>query len=294
MQSNLVISVGLPLVMFIIMLGLGLSLRLDDFFRVISRPKPLLIGLGCQLLILPIICFALVSVSNLPPAIAVGMMLLAASPGGTSAMLFTHLGKGNVALSLCIVAVTTLLTTITIPTVGNISLEAFFGDTKPITVQFHHVLQIFGIAVIPVLCGVFIHRRWPALSARMEKPVKTLATLFLIFVVIAAVVTEWRVVVEWGPIVGLTVIAFSMASLAVGYYVPQLFQIDRRDAIALAMGVALHNAALVMTLTLNQYMLNEPEMAIPPALYGVTAYIICGAFVWLLNKGKVLREEASS
>lgn len=294
MQSNVIISFGLPLVMFVIMLGLGLSLRLDDFARVISQPKPLLIGLGCQLLILPVICYGLVMVSDLPPAIAVGMMLLAASPGGTSAMLFTHLCRGNVALSLCIVAVTTLLTTITIPLIGNLSLEAFFGNTKPITVQFHHILQIFVIAVIPVLGGVFIHRRWPALSARMEKPVKTLATLFLVFVVIAAVVTEWRIVVEWGPIVGLTVVAFSIASLSVGYYVPQLFRIARRDAIALAMGVALHNAALVMTLTLNQYMLNEPEMAIAPALYGVTAYIICSAFVWLLNKGKVLREEASS
>jgi len=292
MQSNLIISLGLPLVMFVIMLGLGLSLRLEDFTEVLARPKALVIGLACQLLVMPLICFGLVSVSNLPPALAVGLTLLAASPGGTSAMLFTHLGRGNVALSVCMVAITTLLTMITIPTVGNIALDIFYGDTKPISVQFHHVLQIFCLAVIPVLGGAVIRRFKPAFAARMEKPVKRLATAFLVFVIAAAVISEWRIVIDWGPIVGLTVVIFSIASLTVGYVVPQLFRVNRRDAIALAMGIALHNAALVMTLTLNEYMLNEPQMAIPPALYGVSAYIICGAFVWMLIKGKVLREES--
>ena len=293
MLSSAAISIGLPLLLFVIMLGLGLSLRVEDFSSVISRPKPLFIGLFCQIFIMPAICFGLVYISNLPPSIAVGMMLLAASPGGSSAVLFTHLGKGDVALSLCLVAITSLLTMISIPVVANLSLEAFFGDTKPVTVEFYHVLQIFCVAIVPVMTGIFIHNRFPDLANRLERPVKTLATVFLAFVILVALISEWRIVVEWGPVVGFTVVVFSVISLAVGYYVPRAFKVGRRQAIALALAIGLHNAALVMTLALSEYMLNEPEMAIPPALYGVTAYIVCGAFVWLLNKGKVLPEDGA-
>jgi BASS family bile acid:Na+ symporter len=288
MLSSVAISVGLPVLLFIIMLGLGLSLRFDDFTSVLSNPKPLLIGLTCQIFIMPLVCFGLVYVSELPPFMAVGMMLLAASPGGSSAILFTHLARGDVALSLCLVAVTSVLTIFSIPIVANLALDVFYGDTKPVTVHFQHVLQIFVVAIVPIMIGIFIHQRWPALSERLERPVKTLATLFLASVILFALITEWQIVVEWGPVVGLTVVAFSVSSLAVGYFVPRAFDVRRRQAIALAMAIGLHNAALVMTLALSNYMLNEPEMAIPPALYGVVAYIICGGLVWLLNQGKVI------
>lgn len=292
MQSSLAISIGLPILLFIVMLGLGLSLRLADFTNVISRPKPLIIGLICQIFVMPIICFGFVYISNLPPSIGVGMMLLAASPGGSSAALFTHLAKGDVALSLCLVAITSLLTMLSLPIVAGISLEIFYGDAKPIALSFFHVVQIFAIAIVPVIVGIFIQRRSPELSHRLEKPVKTLATVFLIVIVLFAVISEWQVVITWGPVVGLTVLAFSLASLAVGYCVPRLFQVKRRQAIALAMGIGLHNAALVMTLALSEFMLNNPEMAIAPALYGAIAYIVCGILVWLINKGKLLTAES--
>jgi BASS family bile acid:Na+ symporter len=108
MQTGLAFSIGLPAVLCIIMFGLGLSLRLEDFIRVLSKPKPVLIGLACHIVVLPVICLALVCVAALPPAIAVGMMLLAASPGGTSATLFTHLARGDVALSITLTAVTSI------------------------------------------------------------------------------------------------------------------------------------------------------------------------------------------
>jgi len=291
MLSNAAISIGLPLLLFVIMLGLGLSLRSDDFSSVLARPKPLLIGLACQIIVMPSLCFGLVYASNLPPPMAVGMMLLAASPGGSSAILFTHLARGDVALSLCLVAVTSILTIFSIPIVANLALEAFYGDTKPVTVHFYHVLQIFCVAIVPVMIGVIIHHRAPNVADRLERPVKLLATVFLASVILFAVITEWQIVIDWGPVAGLTVVTFSLSSLAVGYFVPRVFDVKRRQAIALAMTIGLHNAALVMTLALSEYMLDEPEMAIPPALYGVAAYVICGGFVWLLNKGKMLSPE---
>ena len=109
MQQSVVLSIGLPVALVIIMLGLGLSLRIEDFTRCLSRPWPILVGLVCQIVILPLFCLALVYVADLPPAISVGMMLLAASPGGTSAAIFTHLARGDLALSLILAAATSVI-----------------------------------------------------------------------------------------------------------------------------------------------------------------------------------------
>ena len=283
MQSSLALSVGLPVVLFVIMLGLGLSLRLDDFTRVLSRPKPVIIGLICQTVLLPILCFALVYASSLPPAIAVGMMLLAASPGGTSASLYTHLARGDVALSITLTAFSSLLAIISLPIIANLSLLLFYGEAETIYLEIDKVLQIFSIAIVPAMIGAFIHNRYPATASRLERPVKILATLFLAAVVLFALVGQWHLVAIWGPTVGAAALLFNLASLAVGYYVPRLFGVDRRQAIALAMAIGIHNAALVITLAMSEYMLNNSEMAIPPALYGLIAYITGGIFVWMLN-----------
>lgn len=284
MQSSLALSLGLPVTLFIVMLGLGLSLRLEDFSGVFARPKPLLVGLACQILLLPVLCLGLVWMSDLPPAVAVGMMLLAASPAGSSAALFTHLAKGDVALSLCLAAITSALAMLTLPVAAGFSLELFYGEAKPVRLQALHILQIFAIAFVPALTGALIRRHRPALSLRLEQPIKTLATLFLVGLVLVSLVGQWGVVIEWGPVAGATVLTFNLVSLAVAYWLPRLLNVERRQAIALAMGIGIHNAALVITMALSEFMLDNPEMAIAPALYGVLAYLTCGAFVWLLNR----------
>ncbi|MDQ6436874.1 bile acid:sodium symporter family protein [Mesorhizobium sp. LHD-90] len=285
MQSSPALSIGLPVALCIIMLGLGLSLRFEDFTRVLARPGPLIVGLVCQAILLPALCFALVYVSSLPPAICVGMMLLAASPGGTSAALFTHLARGDVALGLAMTAVGSLLAMATLPIVANLSLTTFYGEATAVRLEFRQVLQIFLIAIVPALIGAFIHGKHPALAKRMDRPVKLLATLFLAAVVLAALIGQWRLLATWGLSVGTLVLVFSLMSFGLGYFVPRMLGVDRRQAVALAMSTGVHNAALVIALAMSQYMLNNPEMAIPPAAYGLVAYIVGGFFVWALNRG---------
>jgi BASS family bile acid:Na+ symporter len=284
MQIGLAFSLGLPAVLCIIMFGLGLSLRLADFIRVLSKPKPVLIGLACHIVVLPVICLALVYVAALPPAIAVGMMLLAASPGGTSATLFTHLARGDVALSITLTAVTSILALISLPLITNISLVVLYGEAEVVYLAIDEVLQIFAIAIVPAMLGVFVHSRYPAAARRLDRPVKILATLFLTAVILFALVNQWGLVTIWGPTVGAAALAFNLVSLAVGYYVPRIFGVERRQAIALAMAIGIHNAALVITLAVSEYMLDNSEMAIPPAAYGLIAYITGGLFVWALNR----------
>ena len=284
MQSSIALSIGLPAALCIIMLGLGLSLKLDDFNRVLARPWPLAVGLFCQIVLLPAICFVLVFFSNLPPAICMGMMLLAASPGGPSATLYTHLARGDVALSISLTAVSSLLAIVSLPIIANLSLLAFYGEDGAVRLQLHQVLQIFAIAIVPALIGTFIHQRYPAFAERLEKPVKLLATLFLAAVVLVALIGQWHLLAEWGLTVGALALAFSVISISVGYWVPRMLNIERRQAVALSMSIGLHNAALVIALAMSEHMLNDPEMAIPPAAYGVISYVVGGIFVWKLNR----------
>lgn len=283
MQSSLALSIGLPLALCVIMLGLGLSLRLEDFTRILSRPLPVFVGLACHVVLLPGLCFSVLYVSGLPPAVSVGMMLLAASPAGTSAALYTHLARGDVALSISFAAVSSLLSLLTLPVIVNLSLLAFYGQESDVRLQVVQVLQLFVIAIVPALVGVYIHRRYPAFAERLDKPVKLLAAIFLTAAVLIALVGQWRLLLTWGTSIGTVALLFCLASLAAGYWVPLLLGIERRQAIALSMSIGLHNAAIVIALAMSEYMLDDPETAMPPAAYGVIAYIVSGAFVWVLN-----------
>ena len=294
MQSSAALSIGLPAVLCIIMLGLGLSLKLDDFLRVLRQPRTVLIGLLCQIVVLPILCFGLTYASGLPPAIAVGMMLLAASPGGTSATLYTHLARGDVALSITLTALTSALSILTVPLIANMALDKFYGESATVYLELAQVAQIFAIAVVPALVGVFVQSRYPALAQRLEKPVKILAMVFLVAVVVFALVSQWSLVAIWGPTVGVTVLAFNLISFGVGYFVPRLFRVAERQAIALAMSIGMHNAALVITIALSEHMLGNSEMAIPPAAYGLFAYITGGVLVWILSRRPIAEPAPTS
>ena len=179
---------------------------------------------------------------------------------------------------------------VSLPIVANLSLIAFYGEEGAVRLQFHQVLQIVLIAIVPALIGVFIHKRYPALAERMDRPVKMLATLFLAAVVLIALAGQWRLLATWGLTVGTAVLIYSLMSFAVGYWVPRALKVERRQAVALAMSTGVHNAALVIALAMSEYMLNNPEMAIAPAAYGLVAYVVGGLFVWMLNRsGEVLR-----
>ncbi|MDP3898769.1 MAG: bile acid:sodium symporter family protein [Mesorhizobium sp.] len=283
MQSSLALSLGLPAVLCIIMLGLGLSLKLDDFRAVIRHPKPVFIGVACQVLVLPALCLGLVHVAHLPPSMAVGMMLLAASPGGTSATLYTHLARGDVALSITLTAITSALSIVTLPLIVNLSLALLYVDSNPVYLELRQVLQIFAIAIVPAAIGVVIQSRYPGLALRMERPVKIVATVFLVAIVLFALISQWGLLGAWGATVGVAVLAFNLMSLAVGYYVPRLLNVERRQSIALALSISMHNAALVIAIAMSDDLLANSEMAIPPAGYGLVAYITGAMLVWAFN-----------
>ncbi|RZL99550.1 MAG: bile acid:sodium symporter family protein [Pedobacter sp.] len=156
MEQNAALTLFLPLALGIIMLGLGLSLLIDDFKRVVLYPKAVVIGLFCQMILLPLICFGITLLFNLPPALAVGLMLLSASPGGATANLYSHLAKGDVALNVTLTAVNSVLTLFTLPLIVNFSIDYFMQSGQLVPMQFKKIVEVFAIVLVPVGIGMVI------------------------------------------------------------------------------------------------------------------------------------------
>ncbi|MGH3739280.1 MAG: bile acid:sodium symporter family protein [Micromonosporaceae bacterium] len=290
MDSTL-ITVLLPLALGIVMLGLGLSLTVQDFVRVARVPKATLVALGCQMLILPVVCFGLVTAFGMRPTLAVGMMLLAASPGGTTANLFSHLAGGDVALNITLTAINSVLAVVTLPIVVGLSIAYFMGDQRSIGMQPGKVLQVFAIVLVPVAIGMWIRRRWLDFAVRMERPVKIASAVVLALVIVAAIVQEWEILVANYADVTLVALLLVVLSLTIGYWVPRLFGVERRQAIASSMEVGIHNATLAIAVAVS--VLGSTELAVAPAGYGILMFFPAAVAAWLLARRTAAAPEAA-
>jgi len=283
MNDSVLTSVLLPIALAIIMLGLGLTLTVADFTRVLRMPRAVIVALGTQVLLLPAICFGLVKLFDLAPALAVGMMLLVASPGGTTANLFSHLAGGDVALNVTLTAVNSVLAVITLPIVVNLSLAHFVGDGE-IGLQPAKMLQVFAIVLVPVALGMLLRNKLPGFAERMARPVKLGSILVLALVVFAAIYTERANVLDYLAAVGAIAVLLNILSLAFGYVVPKLAKLGERQSIACSMEIGIHNATLALTIALSPSLLGNSEMAIPVAIYGIVMFIPTAAFAYYLSR----------
>ncbi|MGN9779181.1 bile acid:sodium symporter family protein [Micromonospora sp. H33] len=276
--------VGLPVALGIIMLGLGLGLTTEDFRRVARHPKAAVIALVCQVLALPALCFGLVLAFDLPPELAVGMMLLAASPGGTTANLYSHLFGGHVALNVTLTAINSVLAVFTLPIVVNLSAAYFLAEGRSIGLQFDKVLQVFAIVLVPVAIGMLIRARVPRVAERLDRPVRALSVVVLVAVIAGAVLNERDNIADYFVSVGLAVLAFNLLSLAVGYGVPRLAGVDRRAATAAGFEIGIHNSTLAITVALSPALLDNTRMAVPAAVYGIVMFFTAAAFGYLVTR----------
>lgn len=281
-MANVLATVVLPVALGIVMLGLGLSLTVADFTRVLAYPKAAVIALACQILLLPVVCFLLVRAFGLAPGLAVGMMLLAASPGGTTANLFSHLFRGDVALNVTLTAINSVLAVITMPIVVNLALGYFVGGGA-IGLQLDKVLQVFAIVLVPVAIGMLVRRRAPDFADRTTRPVRIASVIVLVLAIAAAFVANADIVFDGLSVVPVALL-LSVISLLIGYYVPRLARISRPQAIASSMEIGIHNAVLAITIALSPALLNNQEMATPAAVYGLLMFVPAALFGYLLTR----------
>ena len=283
MTDSALIAVGLPIALAIIMFGLGLSLTVDDFRRVARTPRAVAFALGLQVLVLPVVAFGLVTAFDLDPLLAVGVMLLAASPGGTTANLFSHLFRGDVALNVTLTAINSVLAAVSIPVITNLAIQYFDADGE-LGLQFGKVLQVIAIVLIPVGVGMAVRRRSEAFAARADKPVRVFSIVVLVLVSLGALLGERDNVAGYVEQVGLVTGLFCLISLTLGYAGARLVRLDERQAIASSMEVGIHNTTVALTIALS--VLNSTEVAIPSAVYSVLMYVLATAFGFAITRGR--------
>lgn len=284
-----IITIFLPIALAIIMAGLGLELRPQDFKRVAKHPKAVFLALFCQLVILVSIAFVICKLLALPPLLAVGVMLLAASPGGPTANLFSYLYKGDIALNITLTAINSIIAAFTLPVIVNLSIQHFINDGQQLGLQFSKVIQVFLIIIVPVCLGMLVRYFSPNVADKLHKPVRTFAVVFLILIIIGAVAKERNSILEYIMQVGLATSLFCIASLLIGYFIPRIFGINSTQARACAFEIGIHNSTLAMTIALT--ILASTTIAMPAAVYSIFMYIFAAIFGTLLNRYDPQRAE---
>ncbi|MCY1163942.1 MAG: bile acid:sodium symporter family protein [Pseudomonadota bacterium] len=286
MSSNLVVTQLLVVALALVMFGLGLSLSLQDFTRLLKHPKAVVVALLLQIVVLPLACYGLIIALDVPPLFAVGLMLLAASPGGISANLFSHLFGGNVAMNISLTAINTVLSIITLPLISNWAISTFAKTGQVVPLQTGKVVEVIAVVLIPVFIGMWMRTLKPGFAARSEKPMKIFSAVVLAVVAIGALLKEWQALSTSFASVGPAVVAFNLLSLLAGYYLSRLAGLDKPMSTAISYEIGIHNSTLAIFVALA--VLNNFQLALPAAIYSVSMYITATLFGLV-----VLRRRAS-
>ncbi|MBW0017699.1 MAG: bile acid:sodium symporter [Mycobacterium sp.] len=273
-----------PLVVVAVMLALGLTLTIADFRRAATLRRPLLVALICQSLLLPALCLLIAEALHLAPNLAVGLMLMAATPGGMLANVLSHLVNGDLALNLTLTAINAVLSIFAIPAILAVSLTWFVGEGRFIPLQFDKFFAVFALVLIPTAVGVAVRHRFPELARRLQNPIRIAAAVLMVIAVVAGFAGGQATVWKNFGVLSAAVISFCTVSLTVGYLVPRRMHLAPRQAIAVSLEIGLHNAVVAVGLALSPQLLNNTEMATPAAVYGVLAPFIALTFVFAVRR----------
>ena len=282
-EASILTQLFLPLALAIIMFGMGLSLTPGDFKRILIYPKAVAIGLCNQLILLPVIAFGLILLFGLKQEIAVGLMILAACPGGATSNLITHLAKGDSALSITLTGFSSLITVLTIPFVVNFSLDYFMpgGEVQQLNV-IGTVITVLFITVIPVVIGMLILKKSPALAAKLDKPFRKISVIFFIVIVAAAILKERENIVQYFIEAGPVALTLNVCTLVVGYYSARLFGMTEKQSKTVSIESGIQNGTLGITIAAT--LLMNPAMTIPSVIYGLLMFGTAGLIIALGNR----------
>lgn len=264
-----------------VMFGLGMSLTVRDFTRVRENPRVVWVALVLQVVVLPIVALLIAELLGLSPLLAVGLMLLAGSPGGTTANLLSHLFRGDVALNVTLTAVNSVLSIVTLPVVVEIAVRWFDPELAAgVGLQPGKFFQVITLVLAPVLAGMLLRRQRPEFCDRAEPLVRLGSMVALIAVIIGALVSERDNILDYLAQVGVAAVLFCSISLALGYLVPHAAGIGPAQALACTFEVGIHNATLAIAIAIG--VLGSTELAIPAAVYSGVMYplaLLAGWFV---------------
>lgn len=289
MTAEVLKQVALPLALFAVLFGMGLSLVPADFRRVVLRPKAKITGLLCQLALLPAVAFALALAFRLPGELAVGLMVLAACPGGATSNVITHLARGDTALSVTLTAVSSVVCVFTIPWIVGWSMDWFLGAGADVALPFWKTLgQLAMVTILPIVCGMTLRHLRPALARRLERPANILAMVFLAAIIAAAVAREKDLARQFA-LAGPAAISLNILMMLAGYGTARLAGLPRTQRVTLSIETGIQNGTLALAITLG--LLESARIAMPSVVYSLFMFASGALAIAWFRRGRGAAED---
>ena len=282
MSGEVLKQVALPVALFAVLFGMGLSLVPEDFRRVLRHPKAKLVGLTCQLVMLPVIAFALALLFRLPGELAVGLMVLAACPGGATSNVITHLSKGDTALSVTLTAISSIVCVFTIPWIVGWSMEWFMGGSAAVQLPFWKTLgQLTAVTILPIVCGMALRGARPTLAQRLERPAAVFALFFLALIIAAAVAREKDLAHQFA-VAGPAAITLNILTMALGFAAGWAFGLPKSQRITISIEAGIQNGTLALAISLG--LLESAQIAMPSVVYSLFMFVTGALMIALFGK----------
>lgn len=286
-QLAALIQVAIPASVFIIMICLGMGLRPENFRQVFAFPRAILTGITGQIILMPAMAFAVAAVlgkDNL--TLQIGLVLLASCPGGPLSNSFVYLGRGRVDLSVSMTAVNGFLAPLTTPIIASLGIAVFAGENTDIQLPLlKTILQIFLIAILPVIIGMIIHHRFPRFCQDNQGLAKVVSLILLIFHLSLVVVTNFSIIMESFHIFFFPAFIYCVLALALGYLAAMIMRLDRDIRFTIGIEVGLQN--VVLAILIANVILKRPDFALFVFTYGLAALIAIFPWIYLHNRSKV-------
>ena len=282
MELSLLTRVFLPVAIIVIMFGLGLTLAVQDFARIVKYLRAAALGLTFQLVALPVVAYVIVRAFGMSPVLGTGLMILALSPAGSTSNMVTYLCKGDVALAVTLTALTSLVTPFSMPVLGQLFMTRIMGSATTIALPVGQtMLQLIAVTLAPVAIGMTVRRFASAFAERAQRPLKIASVAFLLLVIAGVVAQNGSQIGAFFAATGLPALILNVAALAMGFFGALVLRIERTQAITLGIEIGIHNGTMALFVTGT--VLNSPEMSITPAIYSLVMLLTAPAYGYLVN-----------
>lgn len=275
----------LPVALATIMFGIGLSLDLESFKFVFKRPRGFVLGLSCQLLLLPAFAFFIAWMSGLPVEFQVGLVLISACPGGTTSNLLTYLFKGNTALSVSLTSVNSVIILLTIPLIVGLGLDVFMGQSKEISLPFWPTIwNVFISTLLPVACGVLVGTRYRETANKLEQPLKVILPLMMAAAfayVIFAGDADSLSIFDYMEILPYA-LALNAGSMLLSFLIAVSMHVSNRNSFTIGIEVGLQNSALAIYIASS--LLGNDTIALVAVLYSSFSFFTTALIAFVMKK----------
>ncbi len=280
-------KIYLGIALMIVMIGMGLSLTTKDFKRIVLYPKAIILGMINQLVFLPLVAYVLISFFDVRPELAIGLIILAACPGGPTSNLITHLCKGDTALSVSLTAVSSILTLFTIPLILEWSVQYYSAQDTVIEINRLDIFKdLLLVSLVPIALGMLIKHYKSDFAVKMEKPVKIASALILLVLIVGLTIKERANIIPYFSEVGLSALSLNIVSLALGFTTARLMGLNKQQSISISIESGIQNGTLAIGIAIG--ILHNSDYAIPAAVYSLimflSAFVLIGLTNWKKSK----------